>query len=51
MSRLDNDLGLEFLTAIDLIAKKRVSELAFDKTISPCSILSRDANDESKYIV
>ena len=46
---MDNELGIEFLTAVDLIAKKRVSELAFDKTISPCQILKRDDIDESKY--
>ena len=48
---MDNELGIEFLTAVDLIAKKRVSELAFDKTISPCQILKRDDIDESKYLV
>jgi hypothetical protein len=36
---------------MDLLARKRISELAFDKTISPCKVLNHDAEDESKYLV
>lgn len=50
MANFNDSVANGVLSAIDLLTKKALSDLKFDKTYSPCTIIARSENDKNIYI-
>ena len=49
MANFNDSVANGVLSAVDLLTKKALSDLKFDKTYSPCTIISRSEEDKNIY--